>query len=54
MSMRLPQASQMQLMRRAVALSAETVREGLGGPFGAAEAKRVFAAWSAKPDKISY
>jgi guanine deaminase len=39
MSMRLPRASQLELMRRAIALSAEKMREGLGGPFGAVIAR---------------
>jgi guanine deaminase len=35
MSMRLPQASPSELMRCAIALSAEKMREDVGGPFGA-------------------
>jgi len=39
MSMRPPAALQLELMRRAIALSAERMREGLGGPFGAVIAR---------------
>jgi guanine deaminase len=39
MSMRLPQASQWELMRQAIALSAETMHKGVGGPFGAVIAR---------------
>src|SRR6266851_9999335 len=39
MSMRPPTASQLELMRCAIALSAERMREGLGGPFGAVIAR---------------
>jgi guanine deaminase len=39
MSMHPPRASQLELMRRAIALSAEKMREGLGGPFGAVIAR---------------
>jgi guanine deaminase len=39
MSMRPPTASQLELMRCAIALSAEKMRDGLGGPFGAVIAR---------------